>query len=73
MMKGKEESDEFLDGKQSSGRVFEVGEVPDNASDSVHEHEEESGKNHLGFIDRWDPIPSLKRLIERLFPPRRSM
>lgn len=69
-MKGREESDEFLDGKWSSGKPFEVDEVPTNASDSNHDYEKESGKNHLGFIDRWDPIPSFRRLIERLFPPR---
>lgn len=72
-MKGREENDEFLDGKHSSGRPFEVDEVPGNASDSVPEYEEESSRNHLGFIDRWNPIPSLRRLIDRLFPPRRSM
>jgi len=70
-MKGREENDEFLDGKLSSGRPFEVDEVSVDASDSVHEHEEESSSNHLGFIDRWNPIPSLRRLIDRLFPPRR--
>lgn len=67
-MKGSEENDEFLDDEQSSGRPFEVDEV---TASGYHE-DEGSGENHLGFIDRWNPIPSLKRLIERMFPPRRS-
>ncbi|HLL80636.1 MAG TPA: hypothetical protein VKT25_14105 [Ktedonobacteraceae bacterium] len=48
---------------QNSGLPWQISEP---------EEQVESGVHHLGFIDKFDPIPTLRKLLARLYPYRRS-
>ncbi len=49
--------------EQPSVQSWQISEPEDQAESEVQ---------HLGFIDRFDPIPTLRKLLERLYPYRRS-
>lgn len=56
------EQGERRDEQEASGSPWSISEADDSAETQV---------DHLGYIGRWDPIPALKKLLERLFPHRR--
>jgi hypothetical protein len=50
---------ERLNEKESSGNPWEISDPEDS---------EERQAEQLGSIEKWEPIPTLKKLFDRLFP-----
>jgi len=49
---------------QSSGLPWPITEPEGPAESEVH---------HFGYIENLNPIPALKKLLERIYPPRRHV